>query len=115
MATEAIFSPVISLLHLLNILQKGIRSDLRKNSQTELESTDKIMEFPWERLPHASFAHSSDRQPGRPVCSAPGSSPLGGSPTTLRTINTHQIPLSQPKVSTQAFMGKTSNSKIKTF
>lgn len=58
MATEATFSPLISLpLPLrpeeINIQHKRIRSDFRKNSQTGLENTDKIAEFLWERLPHA--------------------------------------------------------------
>lgn len=48
MAAEAISSPVISLPHLLcrpeeiNIQHQGIRSELLKSSQTELDSKDKI-------------------------------------------------------------------------
>lgn len=95
LSTEVIFSPVISQPSApsrpegINLQHKGIRSDFRKNIQTELENADKITEFLWEGLARSSCKPSSNLLRALQSAQLLASSPL---PHPWRVSHHHQQP-----------------------
>lgn len=121
MATEAIFSPVISLplppslsgQKKLTYSTKELRSGFRNNSQTGLENTDKITEFLWERLAHALNLPRFPPQSVQLLASSLLLSPWRVS----HHLAEHQHPpnsLASVQGLHPAHAGRISNSKIKT-